>query len=164
MSPDVVAAISALEAMLRDGPSGDPLSHPSKMLRLDDIKVLIQYDDFQRDEWSRDLAQETDRREAAREFISHFDLIDEAIAYARGNGGPSHLNDKTEQPAGTNPTQTQSKGKRGGSLAKYDATSDATLVGDYRTSSLSIKEFARLRGISFTAVKAAIDRHRKRRK
>lgn len=53
--------------------------------------------------------------------------------------------------------------KHGGSRKRYDPDQDAKLALDYRSSGLTIKDFAKGKGRKYIEVKQALDRHRQRK-
>lgn len=61
------------------------------------------------------------------------------------------------------PAAGQTNRRRGGSKPQHDATADSRIAADYKASGQTRKDFAQARGTSYQKVKAALDRHRKRR-
>lgn len=90
----------------------DASPDPTKILNLLDDRWLMEYDDMERDEWSRKFRCERERREHAQQLVEMYgsvdaaanavrsnlkpvhellamvDSVDEALAYVSGNGGP----------------------------------------------------------------------------
>lgn len=58
---------------------------------------------------------------------------------------------------------SKTRPRRGGSRPRYAPEADARIANNFKASGLSVKDFATTHNMKYAAVKAAIDRHRKRK-
>jgi hypothetical protein len=165
--------IDALQKAIRDNPEAPP-PDPTLINNLEDY--ASEYDDFERDEWSQRYIVERERREAANELVRSLagidaaingircnlgpaqrlleltTTVDEAISYARGNGGPAnkgintHSDGNTAQQGESNGNGADSSGTSKGDNttgARVEDAADAVHVAD-----LTVKGIADYIGIS----------------